>query len=99
MPVEPSGTRHIYNQFVVRTARRDDLRAHLTACRVGTEIYYPVPFHRQPCFAGVARPDTLFPAADAAAATSLALPIYGELTVNQQQYVVDCIARSLLEGA
>ena len=57
MPVEPSGTRHIYNQFVVRTARRDDLRAHLTACRVGTEIYYPVPFHRQPCFAGVARPD------------------------------------------
>jgi dTDP-4-amino-4,6-dideoxygalactose transaminase len=99
LPVEPDGRRHIYNQFVIRTERRDDLRAHLTACRVGTEIYYPVPFHRQPCYAGMARLQAPCPVADAAAATSLALPIYGELTVDQQRYVVECIARAAHEGA
>lgn len=92
LPVEPGHRTHIYNQFVVRTDRRDDLRAHLAAHRVGTEIYYPVPFHRQACFAGLTRAGQAFPAADTAAASSLALPIYGELTLEQQRHVVDCIA-------
>ena len=69
------------------------LRDWLTSQRIGTEIYYPVPFHRQACFSGLAglRQDA-FPHADAAAATSLALPIYGELTFDQQKRVVDGVA-------
>ena len=92
LPVEPDGYHHIYNQFVIRGEGRDALREHLTARRIGTEIYYPVPFHRQPCFAGLARPDDSFPVADRAAATSTALPIYGELTADQQRHVVASIA-------
>jgi dTDP-4-amino-4,6-dideoxygalactose transaminase len=92
LPVEPNGLTHIYNQFVIRVADRDGLRAHLTANRIGTEIYYPVPFHRQECFASVVRKDDRFPVADHAAATSLALPIYAELTLDQQRHVVASIA-------
>ena len=92
LPVEPGGYTHIYNQFVIRVAQRDALRAHLTARQIGTEIYYPVPFHRQACFAGLERAADEFPVADRAAATSIALPIYGELTVAQQRHVVASIA-------
>jgi dTDP-4-amino-4,6-dideoxygalactose transaminase len=97
LPVELAGYRHIFNQFVIRGGQRDALRDHLTTRGVGTEIYYPVPFHRQKCFAHSERPGfspagRAFPHADAAAATSLALPIYGELTAAQQQHVVDAIA-------
>jgi len=96
LPVEPHGFRHIYNQFVIRGPRRDALRDHLSAHQVGTEIYYPVPFHRQECFAALEqrarRQPQDFPQADRAAATSLALPIFGELTLDQQQHVVRTIA-------
>lgn len=92
LPVEPPGFTHIYNQFVIRGPDRDALRAHLTARDVGTEIYYPVPFHRQECFAHLDRPSDTFPVADHAAATSIALPIYGELTVEQQRHVVGAVA-------
>jgi dTDP-4-amino-4,6-dideoxygalactose transaminase len=91
-PVEPAGYTHIYNQFVIRTPERDALRAHLTGRGIGTEVYYPVPFHRQGCFARLGRASDAFPAADRAAATSLALPIYSELTMAQQQHVVGAIA-------
>ena len=92
LPVEPAGRRHIYNQFVIRGPRRDALRQHLGERGVGTEIYYPVPFHRQECFRTVAPAGTNFPVADRAAATSLALPIFGELTDDQQRHVVNTIA-------
>lgn len=92
LPVEPGGYTHIYNQFVVRVPKRDALRAHLTSHGIGTEIYYPIPFHRQACFAGVPSSTRAFPVADRAAASSLAIPIYGELTAAQQQRVVDVIA-------
>jgi dTDP-4-amino-4,6-dideoxygalactose transaminase len=95
LPVEPAGYHHIYNQFVIRASRRDALRDHLSACRVGTEVYYPVPFHRQACFTGVASAAGLFPVADRAAASSLALPIYGELTLDQQAHVVSSVAEFL----
>ncbi len=93
LPVEPAGYTHIYNQFVIRVPQRDALRAHLATERIGTEIYYPVPFHRQECFASLRREGDRFPVSDRAAATSLALPIYTELTPLQQQHVVASIAR------
>jgi dTDP-4-amino-4,6-dideoxygalactose transaminase len=92
LPVEPDDRTHIYNQFVIRGADRDALRAHLTAKGIGTEIYYPVPFHRQVCFEGIARSAGPFPVADNAAATSLALPIFGELTETEQRHVMASIA-------
>ncbi len=92
LPVEPADSFHIYNQFVIRVPERDALRAHLTAQKIGTEIYYPVPFHRQECFAQLGAPLDGFPHADAAASTSLALPIYGELTEAQQREVVAAVA-------
>jgi dTDP-4-amino-4,6-dideoxygalactose transaminase len=91
LPVEPPGYTHIYNQFVIRGERRDALRDHLAARRIGTEIYYPVPLHRQACFAAVAQ-DVDCPVADRAAATSLALPIFGELSLAQQRHVVQALA-------
>jgi dTDP-4-amino-4,6-dideoxygalactose transaminase len=92
LPVELPGCTHIYNQFVIRVPDRDGLRACLASRRIGTEIYYPVPLHRQVCFAGLGRAADPFPVADRAAATSLALPIYGELTADAQRHVVRTIA-------
>jgi dTDP-4-amino-4,6-dideoxygalactose transaminase len=93
LPVEPPGTYHIYNQFVIRIQDRDALRDHLTRAGIGTEIYYPVPFHRQECFAGVPSGTGDFAVADRAAATSLALPIYGELSEDDLRYVAAAIGQ------
>jgi dTDP-4-amino-4,6-dideoxygalactose transaminase len=95
LPVEPAGRRHIYHQFVIRVPDRDRLRAHLATRGIGSEVYYPVPFHRQECFATIAPPAANFPNADAAAAEVLALPIFPELTRAQQALVVDSIAEWL----
>ena len=92
LPVERPDGYHIYNQFVVRVPDRDGLRAHLASRTIGTEIYYPVPFHRQECFRGIVSDGASFPVSDEAAATSLALPIYGELSDEQLQAVVGAIA-------
>jgi dTDP-4-amino-4,6-dideoxygalactose transaminase len=92
LPVEPPGYRHIYNQFVIRVPERDALRQHLTARQIGTEIYYPVPFHQQECFRQLVPAGFTCPMAERASATSLALPIYGELTLDQQRHVVSAVA-------
>ena len=93
LPVEAPDRTHIYNQFVVRLSDRDRLKAHLDAAGVGTEVYYPVPFHLQKCFASLGYPAGAFPQAEAAAQDSIALPIYPELTDAQQATVVGAIAR------
>ena len=80
---------HIYNQYTVRVQRREDLRKFLQERGVATEIYYPVPFHRQECFADLGyRPGSL-PESDRAAREVLALPIYPGLTTEMQEYVVE----------
>ncbi len=116
--VEESDTRkpelknyHIYNQYVIRVNKRDELKNFLKENGIATEIYYPVPFHKQECFQPVIQnskssvipsgdegkdtKESLFPVADFAAEHSLALPIYPELSNKQIEYVVEKILESL----
>jgi len=81
---------HIYNQYVIRVEKRDELRKHLTEKEIGTEIYYPVPFHKQECFADLKSrfEKTDFTVSEFAADHSIALPIYPELTNEQIEFVV-----------
>jgi dTDP-4-amino-4,6-dideoxygalactose transaminase len=90
---------HIYNQFVIRAPRRDALREHLAKNGVGTEIYYPLALHLQPCFVELGYRAGAFPAAERATQEVLALPIYAELTEAQQAYVVEQIATFYRQGS
>ena len=93
LPAQKPGSRHIWNQYVIRAPRRDALKDFLAQQGVATEIYYPVPLHRQPCFAYLGYRDGDMPVAEAAAMATLALPIYPELTEQQLQYVVDAVGK------
>lgn len=92
-PVALPGYRHIYNQYVIRVPRRDELRAYLGECGVGAEVYYPVPLHMQECFKYLGYEPEDCPESARAARETLALPIFPDLTEIQLQHVVDSIAR------
>jgi dTDP-4-amino-4,6-dideoxygalactose transaminase len=91
-PVAVPGQRHIYNQYVVRVPERDRLRAYLADCGIGTEVYYPVPLHMQECFGYLGYKPEDCPESARAAAETLALPVFPDLTEPQLQHVVDSIA-------
>jgi dTDP-4-amino-4,6-dideoxygalactose transaminase len=98
LPAEAPARRHTYNYFVVGTPRRDALRAFLAAREIGTEIYYPVPLHLQECFAELGYGAGDLPFSEEMAGETLALPIYPELTLGQQEAVVGAIREFLLSS-
>ncbi len=83
--------RHIFNQYVIRVSRRDELQAALQQRGIGTEVYYPIPMHLQECFAFLGHGVGAYPESERAAKETLALPIYPELSEAQLRYVVECV--------
>jgi dTDP-4-amino-4,6-dideoxygalactose transaminase len=91
LPRDAGTGRHVYNQFVIRAARRDDLQRYLKERGVGTEIYYPLPLHLQECFGYLGYCRGQLPEAELASEEALAIPIYPELPPQAAEYVVDSI--------
>jgi dTDP-4-amino-4,6-dideoxygalactose transaminase len=92
-PVQTRGGRHVWNQYVIRAQRRDELRQHLAAAGVGTEIYYPIPLHLQQCFDYLGYRPGQLPEAERAAREVLALPVFPELSPAQIDHVAGTIQR------
>lgn len=84
-------TRHVYNQFVIRCSRRDELKTWLQENGIGTEVYYPIPLHRQPCYSGLGYREGDLPESEKAARETLALPVHSALSREDIEYVCDRI--------
>ncbi len=82
---------HVYNQYVVRVEKRDELQRFLSSKEVGSAIYYPLSLHLQKCFSSMGYKEGDFPVTEKATAEVLALPVFPELSSNQLEYVVSCI--------
>ena len=95
LPHEVPGSRHVWHQYVIRTGRRDELRAFLSERKIGSEIYYPVPLHLQDALKELGYKEGDFPEAERAAREVLALPIFPEIREDEQQAVVGAIAEFL----
>jgi dTDP-4-amino-4,6-dideoxygalactose transaminase len=92
LPMEPDGTRHVYNQFTIRCKERDRLREHLLQNGIPTEIYYPHPLHLQPAFSYLGYREGSLPYAESVAREVVSLPIYPELTADEQRRIVGALA-------
>ena len=92
LPQTSANAHHVFHQYVIRAYRREELREFLAARKIGTEIYYPVPLHLQPCFVYLGHREGDFPEAERAAKEVLALPMFPELTEEEQRWVVASIA-------
>ncbi len=90
-PVEKPDCFHIYNQYVIRVKNRDALKAHLTANEIGCSVYYPLSLHQQKCFENLGYRKGDFPESEKAADTTIALPIYPELSPEQIEFVATTI--------
>ena len=95
LPREITGAKHVWHQYVIRTKRRDGLRDFLSSQQIGSEIYYPVPLHRQKALEFLGYPEGSFPEAERAAREVLALPIFPEIRPDEQERVVAAIAEFL----
>ncbi|MDP8236166.1 MAG: DegT/DnrJ/EryC1/StrS family aminotransferase [Candidatus Erginobacter occultus] len=91
LPRVAEGCDSVFNQYVIRTERRDDLRKYLQEREIGNEIYYPVPLHLQECYRDLGYGEGSFPEAEGAARETLALPIYPQLTEAQLEEVASAI--------
>jgi dTDP-4-amino-4,6-dideoxygalactose transaminase len=91
--MEPAGyqTRHVYNQFVIRCPQRDALQSYLKKRGIGSEVYYPLPLHLQPCFADLGYKKGDFPVSEKLATESLALPVHAEVDADDIDYIADSI--------
>jgi len=88
----PTEAYHICHQYVIRAARRDQLRRFLSERKIGSEVYYPVPLHLQECFQYLGYTEGSLPESERAAREALALPIYAEITEEEQRVVVQAVA-------
>jgi dTDP-4-amino-4,6-dideoxygalactose transaminase len=95
LPAEAPGRRHVYHQYVVRVADRDRVRDRMAARGIATAVFYPVPLHRQECFASLGYREGSFPAAEKAAKEVLALPIFAELRDDEVERVAEALLAAL----
>ena len=96
-PVIDPANESIYNQYTIRTTRRDALQAHLGSRGIGTAIYYPLPLHLQPCFAYLGYREGAFPHSERASKEALSLPVFPELTTAQLDEVIDGVRSFFLQ--
>ncbi len=93
LPITHEACEHVYHQYTIRSPRRDALQAHLAEANVSSGVYYPLPLHLQPCFSHLNGQEGACPVAERAAKEVLSLPIFPEMTEQQQQHVIETIHR------